>query len=97
MLLFFSSAKVQDNDIATEKCFPIALHMAGFILQLPSVMALLNGFAWEKSDNKGLDLQAVVLQLNTLVLTFPARRKLCTALQLSRAQELCNGLGWKAS
>lgn len=39
---FFSSAKVQDNDMATEKCFPIALHMAGFILQLPSVVALVN-------------------------------------------------------
>lgn len=37
---FFFSAKVQDNDIATEKCFPIALQMAGFTLQLLSVMAI---------------------------------------------------------
>lgn len=38
---FFFSAKVQDNDIATEKCFPIALQMAGFTLQLLCVMAIL--------------------------------------------------------
>lgn len=37
---FFFSAKVQDNDIATEKCFPIALQMVGFTLQLFSVMAI---------------------------------------------------------
>lgn len=38
---FFFSAEVQDNDIATEKCFPIALQMAGFTLQLLSVVAIL--------------------------------------------------------
>jgi len=37
---FFFAAKVQDNDIATEKCFPIARQMADFTLKLLSVMAI---------------------------------------------------------
>lgn len=51
-----------------------------------------SGLPGKKSDNKGLDLQAVLLQLDPLALTFAFRQKLSTSRELSKSTWVSAGV-----
>lgn len=51
-----------------------------------------SGLPGKKSDNKGLDLQAVPWQLDPLALTFAFRQKLSTSRELSKGTRVSAGV-----